>query len=47
MRIWIDTNGCDETFHEIKKCGDDKYRVFHADETKCGDAEFKVEEDEQ
>jgi hypothetical protein len=31
MKVWIDTNNCDEPFHMIEDDG----RVTHSDDTEC------------
>ncbi len=45
MNIWIDTNNCEEHFHEIKDDGV-VWSVYHNDGTECEDTEFMVKEEE-
>ena len=45
MKIWIDTAGCDESFH-VLTTGDDGSDVRHADGSECDDMEFQFTEDD-
>jgi hypothetical protein len=36
MKLWIDTNNCDESFHAIEDDG----RVTHLDDSECTEAEW-------
>lgn len=42
--MWIDTNECEETFHEIKRDEEGVWTAYHADESVCEDSEFNVRE---
>lgn len=40
---WIDTNGCPETFHALKR-KDGRLIAEHSDGSECEEAEFRFEE---
>lgn len=44
MKMWLDTNGCPESFHTISRDTEGYYRVFHGDGEVCEQTEFKIEE---
>lgn len=40
--MWIDTNDCDQSWHEIKRDDKGLWNAYHNDESECDDTEFNV-----
>ncbi len=41
---WLDTNGCDQTWHAVTRDDDGMLHVVHADDEDCEEAECMVQQ---